>query len=186
MGGRKVNVEYDLGKFRKAVLWKDEFPLFPQEADHNLETSLLLSKPLVSQKKKIALELKLPRNSSYYALLGVEYIPNQTSEVKIIVKHSINNNILYNSDLEQNEEVYAGISTEYAKSISSNTKDRLLESNWQYSGSIAFVIGAHSVVGSSEAVFSKVVKILLALLANELSLDSSLSEDFLINEELDK
>lgn len=181
-----MNVVFDLGKFRKAVLWKDEFPPLLTEADDELETALQLSKPVVSENKKLALELKLPRNSSYYALLGVEYIPNQTSEVKIIVKHSDNSDVLYNSKLALNEEIYTGISTEYAKSIISNTKDRLIESNWQYSGSIVFVIGAHSVVGSSEAVFSKVVKILLALLANELSIDSSLSDDLLINEELYK
>ena len=181
-----MKVEYDLGKYRKVVLWKDEFPIPPKEVDHELETSLLLSKPIISENKKLALELKLPRNSSYYALLGVEYIPNQTSEVKIIVKHSNKNNILYNSELGLNEEVYEGISTEYAKSIISSTRDGIMDSNWQYAGSITFVIGAHSIVGSSEAVFSKVVKIILALLSNELTLDSSLSDDFLINEELNK
>lgn len=181
-----MNVVFDLGKSRKAVLWKGEFPLLPNEADHELVTTLQLSKPVVSENKKLALELKLPRNSSYYALLGVEYIPNQTSELKIIVKHSKNNDVLYNSELGLNEEIYAGISTEYANSIISNTKDSILDTNWQFAGSIAFVIGAHSVIGSSEAVFSKVVKILLALLSNELSLDSTLSDDFIINEELDK
>lgn len=181
-----MNVEYDLRKFRKAVLWKDEFPLFPKQVNPELETSLPLSKPIVSENKKLALELRLPRNSSYYALLGVEYIPNQTSAIKIIVKHTNENNMLYDSELGLNEEIYAGISTEYAKSILSSTRDVMLDSNWQYAGSITFVIGAHSIVGSSEAVFSKAVRIILALLSNELSLNTSLSDDFIITGELDK
>ncbi|PYE43195.1 hypothetical protein HUB98_12165 [Paenibacillus barcinonensis] len=183
-----MNRVYNLDKFRKLVLWKDEFPLMPfqSEIEHELETELQLSEAIVSNNKKLALELKLPRNSSYYALLGAEYIPNQTSKLKITVKHRNNSDVLYNSKLGLNEAIYAGISTEYAQSILSNAEDRIVESNWKFAGSIAFVIGAHSVVGSSEVVFSKVVNILLALLSNELSLNSSLSDDYLINEELDK
>ncbi|GIP46341.1 hypothetical protein J45TS6_48000 [Paenibacillus sp. J45TS6] len=181
-----MNVVFDLGKFRKAVVWKDDYPILPNESDDELKTSLQLSMPVVSHYKKIAVELKLPRHSSYYALLGVEYTPKQTSELIIKVKVSNDNDVLYSSEFKINEEIYLGIPTEYAYSIINSAKERMLESNWQYAGSITFALGAHSFVGSSEAVFSKVTNILISLLSNELSLDFSLSDASLINEELDK
>jgi hypothetical protein len=181
-----VIIMKDLGKFRKAMLWKDELPFILNEADHEFETSLQLTKPVDSERKKLAIELKLPRNSSYYALLGVEFIPNQSLELKVKIKLSNNNGILYNSEFELNEDIYSGIPTEYSNSIINSTKEKLLESNWQYAGSLTFVTGAHSLIGSSEVVFSKVTKTLIALLMKELSLRSSLSDDSVICTELDK
>ncbi len=176
----------DLGKFRKTVLWKNEFPSLPNEAEQELEISLELTKPVVSENKKLAVELKLPRNSSYYALLGVEFIPHQTSELRIKIKISNSSDELYNSGLELNEEIYLGIPSEYANSIINSAKEVVLESNWQHSGNITFALGAHSLVGSSEVVFSKVTKVLIALLKNELSSDTFLNDESVILSELDK
>ncbi|MEC0128991.1 hypothetical protein [Paenibacillus pabuli] len=181
-----MKVINDLGKFRKVVLWKNELPSHPKEADHELEISLQLTKPIVSENKELAVELKLPRNSSYYALLGLEFTPNQTSELRIKIKIKNSSDDLYDSELELNEEIYLGIPSEYANSIINSAKEVLLESSWQHSGSITFTLGAHSLIGSSEAVFSKVTKVLVALLENELSLGSSLSDRSIILSEMDK
>lgn len=180
-----MNTIFDLGKFRKAIVWKDDYPLIINKADYELNKVLLLSEPIVSKYKKITLELKLPRNSSYYALLGVEYTPNQNSELIIKIKVNDSNPVFYNSELQLQEEIYSGIPAEYAKSIISSAKEKILESNWQYSGSIVFLLGAHSLIGSSETVFSKATKILISLLSNELSIKSYLSDDSLIKEELE-
>ncbi|GAB1159753.1 hypothetical protein YWY31_57780 [Paenibacillus illinoisensis] len=176
----------DLGKFREAVLWKDELPLLPSNVDHELEISMQLNKPVVSENKKLAIELKLPRNSSYYALLGVEYAPNQTSEIKIKTNLSNSPNNMYSSELGLHDEIYSGIPSEYAKAIINSAKEVVLESGWQHSGSIIFGLGAHSLVGSSEAVFSKVTKVLIALLINELSIGTSQSDESVIRTKLDK
>lgn len=176
----------ELGKYRKAVLWKNELPTLPIESDNEFEVSLKITKPVISENKKLAMELKLPRNSSYYALLGLEYTPNQTTELKMKIKLKNNNEVLYNSELEPNEDIYSGIPSEYVNSIIISAKERILESYWQHAGSITFVLGAHSLIGSSEAIFSKVTKVLIALLLNELSLDSALSDDSIISAELDK
>jgi hypothetical protein len=183
-----VKVIIDLGRFRKVVLWKNELPSLPNEADHKLEISLQLTKPVVSENKKLAMELKLPRNSSYYALLGVEFIPNpnQTSELRMKIKIRNSSDDLYNSELELNEEIYSGIPSEYANSIINSAKEVVVESSWQHPGSITFTLGAHSLVGSSEAIFSKVTKVLMALLKNELSLSTSLNDESVILSELDK
>ncbi|MGV7115129.1 hypothetical protein [Paenibacillus kyungheensis] len=180
-----MNTIFDLGKFRKAIVWKEDYPLIINKAEYELKTLLQLNEPIVSKYQKLVLELKLPRNISYYALLGVEYIPNQNSELMIKVKVNDSNCLFYNSELQLSEEIYSGIPTEYANSIISSAKEKILECNWNYAGSIVFLLGAHSLIGSSETVFSKVTKILIALLSNELSEESCLSDDSVIKEELD-
>lgn len=185
LGVRKMNTILDLGKFRKAVVWKDESPLIIDKADYELKTLLQLNEPIVSKYQKLVLELKLPRNSSYYALLGVEYNPNQNSELMIEIQVKDSNTIFYKSKLQLHEDIYSGIPTEYANSIISSAKEKILESNWKYAGSLVFLLGAHSLIGSSETVFSKATKILIALLTNEFSEESCLSDDLVIKEELD-
>lgn len=180
-----MNTIFDFGKFRKAVVWKDEYPLIMDNADYELKTLLQLNEQIISKYQKIVLELKLPRNSSYYAMLGVEYNPNQKSELMIKIKVKNSNTIFYKSKLQLHEEIYSGIPTEYVDSIISSAKEKILESNWKYTGSIVFLLGAHSLIGSSETVFSKATKILIALLLNELSEESCLSDDLVIKEELD-
>lgn len=180
-----MNVVLDLGRYRKAAVWKDSFPLLPDKTEHELVTSLQLSEPVLSEHKKMAVELKLPKNSSYYALLGGEYAPNQTSEIIIKVRISNDFENSYNSGFELKEEIYLGIPNEYADSIINAAKEKILQSNWKYAGSVTFVLGAHSFIGSSEAIFSKVTKILISLMLNELCTDASSSYDSLIKEELD-
>ncbi|MDN4620987.1 hypothetical protein QCD85_22915 [Paenibacillus sp. PsM32] len=180
-----MNTIFDLGKFRKAIVWKEDYPPIINKAEYELKTLLQLNEPIVSKYQKLVLELKLPRNISYYALLGVEYIPNQNSELMIKVKVNDSNRLFYNSELQLSEEIYSGIPTEYANSIINSAKEKILECNWNYAGSIVFLLGAHSLIGSSETVFSKVTKILIALLSNELSEESCLSDDSVIKEELD-
>ncbi|WP_339223356.1 hypothetical protein [Paenibacillus sp. FSL H8-0332] len=183
----KLKVTNDLGKFRKAVIWKNELPSIPIKLGQELEITLELSRPIVSEDKKLALELKLPRNSSYYALLGIEFIANQTS--KLIIKTVIgdSSNSMFHSELEQGKEnIYSGIPAEYAEIILNSAKEIAIESKWLYSGRITFACGAHSVVGSSEAIFSKVTKVLMVLLQNELTADTFLSDDSVILLEMDK
>ncbi|WP_103109704.1 hypothetical protein [Brevibacillus reuszeri] len=181
-----MKVFFDLGKYRKAVLWKNELPLLPRDIDHETKFSLQLNEPVVSENKKLALELKLPRNSSYYALLGVEFVPNQTSELLVNIKLNDSNGPSYNSEIELHEEIFSGIPSDYANSIINSAKEKILESNWQYAGNLTFVIGAHSLIGSSDSIFSKVTKTLIALLSMDLSLTSSLSDNSVICSELDK
>ncbi|QDH21686.1 hypothetical protein [Saccharibacillus brassicae] len=180
-----MKVVIDLDKFRKVMVWKDEYPIHPNKKVNELETSLQLSMPMVSEYKKIAVELKLPRNSSYYALLGGEYIPNQTSQLKIKVYVNKDSNVLYNSELVSEEDIYLSIPNEYANVIINTVKDAMIKSNLQLAGTLSFALSAHSRVGSSEAIFSKITKILIGLLVNELCLDSSLNDDFIIKKELD-
>ncbi|MEK3903229.1 hypothetical protein [Paenibacillus sp. FSL R7-0179] len=177
----------DLGKFRKMVLWKDELPSISIQEVQELEVTLQLSEPVVSEDKKMALELKLPRNSSYYAFLGVEFISNQTSELIIKTVIGDSSNSMFHSELEmREEEIYLGIPSEYAEIILNSAKETAIKSNWHYSGRITFACGAHSLVGSSEAIFSKVTKLLMALLQNELTADTSLSDVSVILLEIDK
>jgi hypothetical protein len=175
----------NLGRYREAVLWEAEYPSIHNAVDKQLEMTVQLSCPKVSENQKFALELKLPRNSSYYALLGAEYTPNNTSELKITIYLRDESGILFQSDLGLSEEVYQGIPTEYGNAILSSVRECIIASNWNYAGCLTVNFGAHSLIGSSELMFSKVAKILIILLSAALSKEAILP-DKIISAELDK
>ncbi|MGO4533115.1 hypothetical protein AB4Z30_28890 [Paenibacillus sp. 2TAF8] len=175
---------YDLGNFNKAVVWKGKAPIVFNQTAKELKTVIHLNQNLVSTYTQIVMELKLARNSSYYALLGVEYIPEETSELLIKVEKSNNEHELYCSALGPKEIIYTGIPGEYADAIMIAAKKKIQDAHWKYSGSIVFGLGAHSVVGSSESVFSKITEILMVLLMNEFVLNSPWSDKNIIKEEL--
>lgn len=62
---------------------------------------------------------------SFYALLGVEFVSNQTSELLVNIKLNDSNGPSYNSEIELNEEIFWGIPSEYANSIINSAKEKL-------------------------------------------------------------
>jgi len=173
----------DLGKHRKAILWKNDLPFSTKREGYLSKKVIQLSEPLTSNSTSFALELSLPRNSAYYALLGVEYIPVDTTEIVIEVNISESVKERYES-LLKNEPIYIGIPAEYASSIIETAEQSLNAIGWQYSGKLKFSIGAHSVVGSSPSIFSRVCRILVSLLSNSLTSKTQKDEEEIIISEL--
>lgn len=125
-------------------------------------------------KKKIVIELFIPRAHNNYALLGLEYTANV--EKNMMYKISIDdiNSQEYNNSIAlSHDKVTWGILDEYKLGII-NSVSNYLNNNSLPNGMIDFNISAHAEIGSSQLMFEKVSDILLLLLAKE-SIDENIA-----------
>lgn len=149
-------------KHEKIRVWINDLP----KANYNATNIKYFSLPANTyyDDKKFAVELIYPRNSSNYALLGGQYISDESGVLKTEIHicdletHTYNDTIAFKSD-----NVFCGIPEEYANAVSEymtkNADNLKLPS-----GKIIFNVGAYGEVGSSKFIFSIATKILFKLL----------------------
>ncbi|VBB09156.1 Hypothetical protein LUCI_4442 [Lucifera butyrica] len=164
----------NLGGYKRGRLWINDFPGFESKIIDTIHRTFVGAKEIPRCNKSVVLEILLPRNASNYALLGATFIPlvGGTLDVKInIGVHDdavLKDNIAFTSD-----EVHVGIPKEYAFAVMDSVAETLDDSEFP-PGILFFDVGAHSDVGSSRMIFSRVTKILIKIIFNNIL---ELSED---------
>lgn len=155
-----------LKKYRKCKLWVNEIVGLPFTNTENI-----IEKDIPSSIKKttdivqMALELSLPRDSSYYALVGFECKAfNNQSNPKITVSMS-KEKLNYSSETLSGsyDRIFKGISEEYGQSVLDSAVETINELGGFSSGEIHFNTGAHAECGSSKAIFAQTTRILIKL-----------------------
>lgn len=156
---------YILDNGLRSNIWVNEVPMV-NDADLD---AILSEKDTVRKtgKKRIIIELFIPRDHNNYALLGLEFVPN--AEQSLTYKISINNKegTEYNNSIALSyDQVTWGILDEYKQGII-NSMNKYLNNKSLTNGIINYNISAHAEMGSSQLMFEKVSDILLSLLVKE-------------------
>ncbi|QVK16926.1 hypothetical protein KHQ81_08435 [Mycoplasmatota bacterium] len=159
-----------LGRYKLARLWINDFRN-RQLIFNKIKQTKVKANLFDLQKSQIVCEVKLPRNSSYYALLGCNFVPDSTGYLTVNIYYSEEKNIeVFKDSLLNNinEVVLFGIKEEYVNSILSYfenlEKDIIIPS-----GIINFNIGAYSEIGSSNILFTQLTEVLMALITKDLN-----------------
>ena len=153
--------------------WIEEFPIL---SDVEIQTdSTRINREDIGKKgypyKQLALEVYLHKNAGNYALLGMEYMPDEGNELTLNISYVEENKIHYQSELTKyNGYKYVGLPEE-CKELIINT----IKSNHSIGGgSLNIPIAVNCEVGSSPIIFGKVTDILLEVLSedkNEINLE---------------
>ncbi len=155
-----------LKKYRECRLWVNETNGLPfTKAENVLEKDIPSSIKKTTGIIQMALELSLPRDSSYYALVGfVCKSDDNQSNTKIIVLTS-NERLIYSSETlsVSYDKIFVGIAEEYGQSVLDSAVETINELGGLSSGEINFNIGAYAECGSSKAIFAQATRILIKL-----------------------
>lgn len=152
---------------KKCRIWINDVPEIQYQVtdiiEETFEANMVLNKA-----KIITAELLLPRNASYYALLGAKFIPDNSGEMIATVKLSDSEkNVFRNAITYDFETVFCGIPDEYGNSILKYIKDNISKLSFP-SGKLCFDIGAYGIIGSSQLIFSQLTEVILKLLLLDL------------------
>ena len=160
-------ITLDLNFHRKARIWLSELPsarYIPTESI--VQTVDVNTGVHLEQTKSAAVEFFVPSGGRIqYALLGSEFTPDNSMQIEILVDVSDDTSTLIEWSLVT-DEVYIGLPHDYAISI----RDSLCnasELSLLGSGSFHICCAAHSLTGSSRAIFRQLSIILVRLLAIE-------------------
>ena len=146
--------------------WINEFPNL-EKFESKSEKFQIPMKKSTAQKyiwTKVALEIYLHKNSSNYALLGLEYESNESGVLSIEIQYIVDNVMHYESALTKfNNYKYLGLPEECTDIILDTIKSNKNIS----SGTLKIPIAANCEVGSSPLIYSKVTNLLLELICNQ-------------------
>lgn len=146
--------------------WINEFPIlekFESESE-KIQIPMRKSIPIKCFLNKVALEVYLHKNSSNYALLGLEYEPNESGVLSTEIQYIVDNEMHYESALTKfNNYKYLGLPEECTDIILETIKSNKNIS----SGILKIPIASNCEVGSSPLVYSKVINLLLELICNQ-------------------
>ncbi|MDQ0875948.1 hypothetical protein QFZ77_004607 [Paenibacillus sp. V4I3] len=144
-----------LTKYKKCRLWVDDYG-FPGSKDvgkiidKNIPSSML--KRDVASKNVI--EVSLPRNTSNYALVGFEFMPDLAGNMTEVSVHVSSEQTTYsNETLAISNNVFSGIPDEFALSVLESAIEAINEIGGFSPGRLIFNIGAYSDSGSSIMIF---------------------------------
>ena len=146
--------------------WINEFPILEKFESEFEKIQIPMRKSILKKCfwTKAALEVYLHKNSSNYALLGLEYEPNESGVLSIEIQYIIDNKMHYESDLTKfNNYKYLGLPEECTDMILETIKNNKNIS----SGTLKIPIATNCEVGSSPLVYSKVTNFLLELICNQ-------------------
>ncbi len=150
---------------RKGRLWINNLPKIEYTTIDVLKAKIKAEGSTNLVNTQIALELLLPNEVSNYALLGADFTPNDSDLLTIEVCISKNDDLILSDTIAKPyEEVHVGIPREYAQTIIDTVQKTLNDSVEVPSGILRFNCGAHGYIGSSQAIFSKVTRIILVLI----------------------
>jgi hypothetical protein len=159
-------ISMSLKKYRKCKLWVNETAGLPfTNAENVIEKDIPSSIKKTINIVQMALELSLPRDSSYYALVGFECkSDNNQRNTKITVSMS-KEMLNYSSETLSGsyDKVFTGVSEEYGQSVLESAVETINELGGLSLAEIHFNTGAHAECGSSKAIFAQVTKMLLKL-----------------------
>lgn len=146
--------------------WIEEFPIL-SDVEVQLE-SIKINREDIDKKdylyRKLALEVYLYRNAGNYALLGMEYMPNDGNELIVNVNYITENQIHYQSELTKyNDYKYVGLLEEYKEIII----DTIKSSHDIGGGILNIPVAVNCEVGSCPIIFGKVMKMLLEVLCGD-------------------
>lgn len=98
--------------------WINEFPIlekFKSESE-NIQIPMRISTTQKCFWNKVALEVYLHKNSCNYALLGIEYEPNESGVLRIEIQYIVDNEMHYESALTKfNNYKYLGLPKECSR-----------------------------------------------------------------------
>ena len=158
----------ELDKLKKARVSFEEIPELVNVNQKKTETYVIATGNTINEKRTVTLELMLPSDACYYALLGAKYIPIDEYEgIRLGVRYSDNESENYMDTLAYSSRtVFKGLSKEYAETVLSTASD-FLQSIDAPKGKIVFDAAVYCDVGSSLIMFRIVTKIVLHILLKE-------------------
>jgi hypothetical protein len=133
-----------------------------------LQKDIIANEDAMEKDRYFCLEIMLPANASYYALLGARYMPVAEHEgLRLEVRYSEHGTENYNNTLAYSENtVFKGLSKEYVKTVLNVATDYLRSGNIPQ-GKIVFDTAAYCEVGSSPLMFRIATKAILRILLND-------------------
>lgn len=146
--------------------WIEEFPTII-DTEVQIE-SIKINREGIDKKdypyRKLALEVNLYRNAGNYALLGMEYMPNDGDELTVNINYITENQIHYQSELTKyNDYKYVGLLKEYKEMII----DTIKSSHGIGGGCLNIPIAVNCEVGSCPIIFGKVTEMLLEVMCDD-------------------
>lgn len=149
----------------KVKVWVDDFPIESKQMKGKYLSRA--QKKMWINSKQLVVELFIPRDHNNYALLGIEFIPDNEKQVKIKMSIENEGSHEYNTSIApQIDTVTWGIFEEYKHGIM-NSFNKFLKNGKLPSGTIYYNIFAQGEIGSSQNMFEMVSDILLSLLTVE-------------------
>jgi hypothetical protein len=174
-----------LGGLKRGRFWRNELPFEMEKLPNVLRDSLQVETPAFAERIQICCELALlPRDSSNYGLLGINYAPSIIGrQIEYYISYSprlhgvLNDNLALKSD-----QVYKGITKAYAMAIA-ESMDALKDEFPIPAGTYLFDISAQAAIGSSRAVFSTLTCVLIRVLSlNPLVLSEDMVKQTIVDE----
>ena len=161
-----INID-NIGNLKKCRIWTEKPPLTKYQVVKVLNLIVEANDHISKKNQDIAIELFVaPR---YYALLGIEYIFEKTSNLKICVNITENtDNVITDSLALPSDNVHLGISNEYCQTILNTAVKVCKNLSTLPTGILTFNIGGYSDYGSNQVIFSKITSILIKLLVAKL------------------
>jgi hypothetical protein len=156
--------EIELGKYRKARVWRGELPPSHLRADSKLFETLSASLPTLKEQMG-ALEVLVPLGPRFmYGLIGGELRPGSDNELRIEIAVSKGNGTLFQNPLCGSlDQARIGLPSEYAKAVLSGIA-LAKEHGGIIAGQLAITHAAFGEIGSCEAVFKHLAAGLMRLL----------------------
>ena len=158
----------ELGKSKRARVCFDEVPELVIHDYNTSEMHLQGNTEGLNEERFFVLELLLPANASYYAVLGAKYIPIAVNrDLSIEIRYTEDSVVNYVNTLVRNKKtVFIGLPKEYVRTVLNTTMD-YFQDNEIPSGKIVFELAAHCEIGSSPVMFKIVTNALLNILLNK-------------------
>lgn len=141
----------------KVRSWHGELPPAIYDAYQSAEISFEASAPSSDQERRAAVELHQLRSRLHYGLLGATLSPSDTPtlEIKLLTSADRLEQRFTDTLAHKFENIYVGLPHEYANSIIRGVSEAIGRLKEIHAGKILFNCAAHSLVGSSEAVFHR-------------------------------
>lgn len=151
-------------KLRKARVWFEVLPFV--EVTPTTMQECRLPAPLSgrTEGRMVAVELCWPVGPfAVYGMLGVEFMPDKSSELAILVSVSDSNGPMYLDSLAlPSDSVRFGLPEEYATAVTESACNPEIAAKLG-AGKLLFRCAAHGLVGSNPIIFAKLVTILVDL-----------------------
>lgn len=179
-----INID-NIGNLKKCRIWTVKPPLTKYQAVKVLNSIVEANDHISKKNQDIVVELFVaPR---YYALLGIEYIFEETSNLKICVNITENTDSVLKDSLSlPSDNVHLGISNEYSQIILNTAVKVCKNLSTLPPGILTFNIGAYSDYGSNQVIFSKITSILIRLLVAKLESSNSEELKSIVRNELER